>query len=127
MSHQPTQPCPFCGSGNISDGEVLTADVSGKTSTQSMCNDCGAFGPAAHLEEGEIDYGDVKAIAAWNARAIASVKREPLSEPVIQDIAEQDFYQPDAGSMDIRLHRFARAIEQAHGITATTASREDGE
>jgi len=60
---------------------------------------------------------------AYAELAIASVKREPLSESVIQDIAEQDFYQPDAGSMDIRLHLFARAIERAHGITAATASK----
>jgi Lar family restriction alleviation protein len=62
-------PCPFCGSRNISDGEVSTTDIAGETVVQSMCEDCGACGPGAALDAGEIDYGDVKAIAAWNRRA----------------------------------------------------------
>lgn len=64
-------PCPFCGSSNISAGEVSTdyAGGHGAQCTQSRCDDCGALGPEADLTNGEVDYGDVKAIAAWNRRS----------------------------------------------------------
>src|ERR1043165_8001844 len=49
-------PCPFCGSRNISAGEVLTdSELIGETVTQSCCMDCGALGPGAALADGEID------------------------------------------------------------------------
>lgn len=60
--------CPFCGSTDISEGEVLTSNPDGGASTQSMCRGCGALGPDAHLRDGEIDYGSEKATAAWNRR-----------------------------------------------------------
>lgn len=70
-------PCPFCGSSNISAGEVSTdyAGGHGAQCTQSRCDDCGALGPEADLINGEVDYGDVKAIAAWNRRATESLLR----------------------------------------------------
>jgi Lar family restriction alleviation protein len=64
-----TNACPFCGSHDISDGEVLTANPNGTTTTQSSCNECGALGPEAGLQVGEVDYGSTKAIEAWNRRA----------------------------------------------------------
>lgn len=63
------KPCPFCGSLNISEGEVLSTKPDGGASTQSMCRECGALGPDAHLREGEVDFGDEKATTAWNRRA----------------------------------------------------------
>ncbi|MBQ5963187.1 Lar family restriction alleviation protein [Massilia sp. ZL223] len=68
-------PCPFCGSANISAGEVLAMDAAGETVKQSVCMDCGACGPGAALDEGEIDYGDVKSSAAWNRRALIAQAR----------------------------------------------------
>lgn len=62
-------PCPFCGSADISDGEVLTAWGNSGAATQSMCNECFALGPQAKLLKGEIDYGDIKSTTAWNRRA----------------------------------------------------------
>ena len=64
-------PCPFCGGVDISDGEALTQHTNGMITTQSQCLTCGAFGAEAQLADGEIDYGDVKAIAAWNRRSNA--------------------------------------------------------
>ncbi|MBB3004433.1 Lar family restriction alleviation protein [Paraburkholderia tropica] len=63
------KPCPFCGSRNISEGEVLSTNPNGAASTQSMCRECGALGPEAHLRDGEVDFGDEKATTAWNTRA----------------------------------------------------------
>lgn len=59
-------PCPFCGSSLVSDGEVLS-EVDGKTFTQSECQACRSLGPMAETDGP--DYGDVRAIAAWNRRA----------------------------------------------------------
>lgn len=61
--------CPFCGSTDISDGEVMT-EHGGAMFTQSECQGCGALGPRAKLANDEPDYGDEKAIAAWNTRAL---------------------------------------------------------
>lgn len=61
-------PCPFCGSYNISEGEVLSSHPNGKVTTQSMCVECGALGPEGVLLNDEVDYGDVKATEAWNRR-----------------------------------------------------------
>lgn len=55
--------CPFCGSSLISDGEVLS-EVNGNTFAQSECLECGALGPKG--ETVGPDYGDERAIAAWN-------------------------------------------------------------
>jgi hypothetical protein len=72
--------CPFCGSKDVSDGEVLTAYPTGKQTKQSMCNSCKALGSEALLDDGEIDYGDVKAIAAWNTRAaLAAPQQKPVA------------------------------------------------
>jgi hypothetical protein len=77
-------PCPFCGSDDISEGEVLTIGGAGGTVTQSMCNTCGALGPEARLPEGEVDYGDVRATAAWNRRVRdASAKSD---EPILKQM-----------------------------------------
>lgn len=60
--------CPFCGGMDISDGEVSTSYPNGKQTVQSMCNDCKALGAEFALADGEIDYGSLKAITAWNTR-----------------------------------------------------------
>lgn len=65
--------CPFCGSEDVSEGEVLTDTPSGGTVTQSMCKGCGALGPEAKLPPGDVDFGDVRATAAWNRRAAPPV------------------------------------------------------
>lgn len=63
-------PCPFCGGVDISDGEILAQRIPyGPIVTQSQCLTCGALGAEAQLGEGEVDYGSVKAIAAWNKRS----------------------------------------------------------
>jgi len=62
-------PCPFCGSTNISAGEVLTETPGGKLFTQSECRGCGALGPNGPLKPGQVDYGDIEAIRAWNRRS----------------------------------------------------------
>lgn len=61
--------CPFCGSTDISEGEVLSETPNGRVTTQSMCRGCGALGPEAKLDVDEVDYGSVKSTAAWNRRA----------------------------------------------------------
>lgn len=74
--------CPFCGSANISDGEVVTEDQAKECVTQSMCEDCGAMGPGAALGPDEVDYGDVKARAAWNRRACMALRQPASAQPV---------------------------------------------
>jgi Lar family restriction alleviation protein len=69
MSTDYQEPCPFCGSGDISEGEVLTSLPNNRTATQSMCRKCGALGPEAILPQGEVDFGCEKASEAWNRRA----------------------------------------------------------
>lgn len=58
--------CPFCGSTDISEGEVLTEKPNGKFTTQSMCRGCGALGPEAEVDGP--DYGSKHANEAWNRR-----------------------------------------------------------
>jgi hypothetical protein len=83
---QPTRlevkPCPFCGSANISEGEVLTSNPDGGVSTQSRRRDCGALGPDAHLRAGELDFGDVKATIAWNRRVVSICEAPGIGLPV---------------------------------------------
>lgn len=72
MTEEIVKPCPFCGSNDISDGEILSGDVDGNVSVQfvqSECLHCGAIGPRGSLFPGQIDYGCKVAIAAWNQRA----------------------------------------------------------
>lgn len=66
MSNQ--LPCPFCGSNDISPGEVGTLIAGKKNVSQSECQDCGALGPWADLGKDDYDPGNVNAIAAWNRR-----------------------------------------------------------
>lgn len=63
--------CPFCGSNNISTGEMLSQGDDGDYA-QSMCRNCEALGPAAKLIDGDPDYGDTKSTEAWNRRAKAA-------------------------------------------------------
>lgn len=78
-----TAACPFCGSHNISDGESLSSDADGANlCTQSECLDCGAVGPKAPLLPNEVDYGSVKAIAAWNRRAAPPLEGEGGWQPI---------------------------------------------
>ena len=68
--------CPFCGSTEISAGEVLSENARGEQCTQSKCMSCGAFGPEAPLLLDEIDYGSVKATVAWNTRITAALSEK---------------------------------------------------
>jgi len=52
---------------------------------------------------------------------VASVKREPLSEEQIKEM-----WRRTVGDLRTCAVTLARKVEQAHGITATTASREAG-
>lgn len=71
MTITTSKECPFCGSADISAGEVwTTTEESDDTKTQSMCNGCGALGPEATLVGETPDYGDLAATEAWNRRAI---------------------------------------------------------
>lgn len=90
-----TKECPFCGSADISDGEMLTEKDDKTRVSQSQCRGCGAFGPEA-ITDGP-DYGDVRAIAAWNRRTPQPVtpaggEVEPVS---------------DADRLDFMVHRGA--------------------
>lgn len=69
--------CPFCGSNDISDGEVLM-EVNGKTFAQSECQGCGALGPRGETDGP--DYGDERAIAAWNRRATLPTQSAGVEE-----------------------------------------------
>ena len=62
------KPCPFCGSTDISQGEIAGWRPHIGNYSQSECNSCGAAGPAAPLLDGEVDYLDQKATSAWNKR-----------------------------------------------------------
>lgn len=79
------QPCPFCGSTDISSGEVLTGYM-GNYSKQTSCNDCGATGPEAPvtLEQARGPVGDDLADAEWNRRAALASQAQPV--PVAQAI-----------------------------------------
>lgn len=84
MMREALLPCPFCGSVNTLDGEILS-ERNGNNYSQSVCEDCGACGPEARLKEGEVDYGDTKAIAAWNGRASrADAVSAPISSISLQ-------------------------------------------
>ncbi len=67
------------------------------------------------------------AMRAYAELAIASVKREPLNPTLIIDMFEDEFSLQDLDVADNEIIAFVRAIEQAHGITATTASKGDGD
>jgi Lar family restriction alleviation protein len=78
-------PCPFCGSADVSEGEILSSDADGgNRCTQSECINCGAAGPKAALAPDEVDYGSTKANAAWNARA---AKVEALPQDYLDELA----------------------------------------
>ena len=81
-------PCPFCDSSNISAGEVLT-EINANDYAQSECQGCGALGPRAWLAPDEVDYGDVRAIAAWNRRALLSPAQQEPASPIADFIASQ--------------------------------------
>lgn len=71
--------CPFCGSSNISSGEVLSGQM-GDYAKQTACLDCGATGPEVKmtLAMASGPDGDDLADAAWNRRAAYGV-RVPVS------------------------------------------------
>ncbi|WP_343724882.1 Lar family restriction alleviation protein [Herbaspirillum huttiense] len=121
--------CPFCGGSKISDGEILTALPSGASYKQSECQDCGAIGPAANLDAGEIDYGDVKAIAAWNRRA-GSGDKAVLALPAgtfqqrVQPWMMACFGETISNDLVERNHRFleeALELVQSTGCTQSEA------
>ena len=98
MSHQSTEllPCPFCG--------IVIAEKQPRT--EYFTHPVGECFFSGY----EFDVGGNPAIATqWNARTIASVKREPLSRKAISDIFDD---------YELNWLGAARAIEQAHGIGA---------
>src|SRR5471032_281936 len=87
-------PCPFCGSADISAGEILGyTQPSGEGYCQSACNACGANSPEAKLRNGEVDYGDEKSIAAWNRRSTAPTTGS-APEPLVFDDWFDTVYMP---------------------------------
>lgn len=124
------KPCPFCGSENISAGEASTTDRAGETVTQSVCMDCGACGPGAALGPDEVDYGDVKAVAAWNRRPLSATIKDigPIAEAQ-EGLGEDDDKNPggygaeftpelvkdlECELTDMFEYAFARGVEGAH-------------
>ena len=100
--------CPFCKGGNI---QIR----SGKALAYAYCDSCQADGPLCDTEH--------NAAAAWDRRAQPEGEA-PQAEPAkekIQRLAELHFYEGDAATMDIRLHRFAAALI-AHVQSAATLS-----
>lgn len=55
--------CPFCGSNNISSGEIMGKNPEGDFYQQTSCLDCGASGPSS-LETPSHDCDE-----GWNKRA----------------------------------------------------------
>ncbi len=112
------KPCPFCGATEISDGEVLT-EHDGTTYTQSECQGCGALGPRGHLLPGEVDYGDAKAIEAWNRRAQPAQAGQVLTADEIDSIAKPfirsvgDHWCNEPAIREQSVEDLARAIESA--------------
>lgn len=61
--------CPFCGSNNISQGEVLGKNLDGTFYGQHGCLDCGAYGPEVPVEDPSLLPPDYTAMdAAWDKR-----------------------------------------------------------
>ena len=65
------KPCPFCGSTDISSGEVLGQYPNGGYYKQSMCRGCCALGPEV---SGQSDHA---ADLAWNVRASIPEPKSP--------------------------------------------------
>jgi Lar family restriction alleviation protein len=61
------KPCPFCGSENISSGEVHGTHPNGYSFKQTGCLDCGSLGPEVK-EKTTYAESDDKADKAWNRR-----------------------------------------------------------
>lgn len=62
------KPCPFCGSTNISFGEILGKHVNEEEFRQSQCLDCGACGPETeHTQSAAVN--EINDRKAWNRRA----------------------------------------------------------
>ena len=59
-------PCPFCGSTNISGGEVYGENRDGTVYKQTGCLDCGALGPMVTPED---VYDEQGCNDAWNTRS----------------------------------------------------------
>lgn len=59
-------PCPFCGSTNISSGQVMLKDLDGSFTKQTRCEDCGACGSEVVVTD---IYDNSGCDAAWNKRA----------------------------------------------------------
>jgi hypothetical protein len=89
-------PCPFCGSTDISEGEVLTTWGAGGTATQSMCYGGGALVKRSEWDDAKakrqsfngwrLNYGDcdmslftentVRSFVATYAERIRVLERE---------------------------------------------------
>ena len=59
-------PCPFCGSDDISSGEVMGKEPNGHFFKANQCLNCRAEGPKAYIAESDI-YSRVCDIL-WNVR-----------------------------------------------------------
>ncbi|MBC7602771.1 MAG: Lar family restriction alleviation protein [Ramlibacter sp.] len=65
--------CPFCGSVNVSSGEVFGERPDGQMYKQTACMDCFACGPEVLIDRETIGPdGDDLADAAWNRRALSA-------------------------------------------------------
>ena len=54
--------CPYCGSDDISSGEVMGKHADGEFFKQTACLNCGASGPESNSKH------DVDADELWNKR-----------------------------------------------------------
>ena len=134
------KPCPFCGSEKIEYDD-------GDESSHYRCRNCGASSGRTYYTDEESssdDYSasDEAALAAWNNRppvvaqsatteaallaALDEARRVPLTDAQIVSLWEQSTGHrlPNMGSSKWQLLAVARAIETAHGITATPADKE---
>ena len=61
--------CPFCGSDDISSGEVMGKHLDGKYFSQTACVDCGASGPETVCADATDIRLEIECDIAWNKRA----------------------------------------------------------
>lgn len=60
------KPCPFCGSGNVSDSYYIKGGGNMPTGYYVECENCCAGGPA--IDDSVLGSGKADAITAWNTR-----------------------------------------------------------
>lgn len=132
MSELKQENCPFCGSKNISAGEVSTdyAGGHGAQCTQSRCDDCGALGPEADLADGEVDYGDVKAITAWNRRTQpeATAPAQDLSAAILAiELPAPDPYCASKGIYGFTAQQMRDLLKAAAALASSASALSAGD